>query len=98
MIPWRNENDNALASTREQNAIRVAQINTILNVRDIAPPVATKIVIIPSRPIESKIAAPCHAYPVEFQTLHLKFRRCVFEIIARSCVISAVKKVVNWIN
>src|SRR5206468_6399530 len=47
-IAGRNEDNHALPRPREQNSVRVAQINAIVRIRDVAPAVAAEIVIMPS--------------------------------------------------
>ena len=48
-VARRNKHDHALSRAREQNAIRIAQINSIVSVRDVAPSIAAEIVVIPVR-------------------------------------------------
>src|SRR5438128_10812977 len=47
-VAGRNEHDHTLSRAREQNPVRVAQINAVVRIRDVAPTLAAEIVIIPS--------------------------------------------------
>ena len=74
------------------------EIIPVVSVCNVAPAIAAEIVIAPVGTGGPKVTVPIDAYPIEFQSLHLKFRRCIFEIIARAGVVFLVQKIVNWIN
>ena len=52
----------------------------------------------PSGTVEAEVPVPSHTGPVKFQTLDLKFRRGIFEIVARSGILFPVEKPMHGIN
>ena len=62
----------------EGNPVGVEKIAAIFEAGDIAPAVATEVVMGPAGVGEAEVAIPGDADPVEFQTLDLKLGGCVF--------------------
>ncbi len=69
-----------MSRTGQQDSVSIAQISSIIVIRDVAPAVATEVMIVPARAIEPKITVPRHADTIQFQSLHLKFRGGIFEV------------------
>ena len=63
------------------------EIIPVVSVCDVAPAITAEIMITPVGAGGPKVTIPIDAHPVEFQSLHLKFRRGIFEIITGSRVV-----------
>jgi hypothetical protein len=87
-----------LPSASEQDSVRIAEVASVVRIRDIAPSITSEVVKGPSGTAETQVAVPSYTSPVKFQSLHLKLRGRIFEVVARSSVLFAIEKPMHRIN